>query len=359
MAADEQALRDAISELRALATEVRQDLGSQEAELKELVLVIKQTRSEIDRLTPRRADAVKRLRDLEKNVEHFSRDDILAISEEAAEAQMRVFVMEGQLEQLEYKKTIIDRTRRNLLRFSALVEQLPQVETRETADEGIVGNSPMEVIARIVQVEEDERHRNAVAIHDGATQQLTNLVLRAQLCQRLLENDPERGRQEFQELQTAMAVALQESRRLIHDLRPLSVDDLGLFVSLRRYVQALTDRGGSTRIDLRIDGPESRFEPWQELALFRIVQEPLSNAVRHAQAKNVRVTVEVNAQVFRAIVEDDGVGFNPPSGAGTARSRRNFGLAELHERALLLSGTLNIESRIGRGSRVQFELPLG
>jgi two-component system, NarL family, sensor histidine kinase DegS len=354
----EQALQETVAELRALAAEVRLDLSSQEAELKELVIIIKQTQSEIDRLAPRKNESAKRLRDMEKNVEHFSRDDILSISEEASEAQMRTFAMESQLEQLEYKRKTADRARRNLLRFSALVEQLPELAAPKPAEEADEGHTTKEVIARVVRAEEDERQRNAAAIHEGATQQLTNLVLRAQLCQRLLESDPERGRQEFQELQTALSAALQESRRLIHDLRPLAIDDLGIFVSLRRYVQSLTDRGGSAQVELKINGPESRFEPWRELAIFRIAQEALSNAVRHARAKSVLVSIETTALSFRGVIEDDGVGFNAPAGANAARTRRQLGLAELYERITLVEGMIAIDSRMGRGTRVRFEVPL-
>jgi two-component system, NarL family, sensor histidine kinase DegS len=358
VAADEQqAFLEAVQELRVLTAEVRRDLGTQELELKEFVMLIKQTQSEVDRLTPSRNDTSKRLREMENNIEHYSRSDILGIADAAAQSQMRMFMMESQLEQLQYKQKAVEQTRRNLLRFAALVDQLPTPATDSQTAGDDFGRSTKEVIAQIIQAEEDERQRSAVAIHDGSAQQLTNLVLRIQLCQRLMESDPERGRQELQELQVAMAVALQESRRLIHELRPFAIEELGVYASLRRYVQAVADRG--VRIDLRISGNEARLVPSLELALFRIVQEALSNAVRHAQAKTVRAIVEGDSHAFRATIEDDGVGFDPPTGVQAARARHQYGLAVLYERAALVGGTLSIDSRLGKGTRVKIEAPLG
>ena len=345
-----------VEELRALAAEVRGDLEIQERELGELSVLIRQTTAEIDRLGPLRNEAAKRIREMEGNIEHFSRTEIAQSYGASAEAQMRLFMMESQLEQLQYKQRALERNRRNLLRFAGLVDQLPAAPSESDAASELT-SSPRQVISRVVQAEEAERQRCAQAIHDGAAQWLANLVLRAQLCQRLLDSDEARARQEIQGLSESMATSLQEVRRLIYDLRPLVLEDLGLQAAIQKYVQAAADRA-TVAIELKTSGVEQRLETWAEVALFRLVQEALSNALRHAQATRIQVAVEFEGDAFRALVEDDGVGFEPPRSVRAARQSKQLGLAAMLERAALLGGSVTFDSAPGRGARVRVEVPL-
>ena len=342
-----------LEELRALAAEVRQDVEPQELELKELDVLIKQTAAEVDRLTALRNETAKRLREVEVNLEHFARSDIARSYAESAEAQMRLFMMQSRLEQLEYKRQTLERNRRNLLRFVALASQLPA--DSEVAEDEVV--SPREIVSRVVQAEEDERQRCAQAIHDGAAQTLANLVLRMQLCQRLLDTDEPRARRELSDLQEALAIALQRARQLIYDLRPLTLEELGLQTTIQKYVQVIADRA-EVPIELRMSRFEERLDTAVEAALYRLVEEALGNALRHAQASKIRVTVGFEDTTFRATVEDDGVGFDPPATIRAARQNRHLGLASMLERAALLGGSVTFDSSRGKGTRVHVEVPL-
>jgi len=346
-----------VEELRALAAEVRGDLESQERELGELSVLIRQTTAEIDRIGPVRNEAAKRIREMEGNIEHFSRTEIAQSYGASAEAQMRLFMMESQLEQLQHKQRALERNRRNLLRFAGLVDQLPAAPSESDAAASEVASSPRQVISRVVQAEEAERQRCAQAIHDGAAQWLANMVIRAQLCQRLLDSDEARARQEIQGLSESMATSLQEVRRLIYDLRPLVLEDVGLQAAIQKYVQAAADRA-TVPIELKMSGVEQRLDTWAEVALFRLVQEALSNALRHAQATRIQVAVDFEGDAFRALVEDDGVGFEPPRSVRVARQSKRLGLAAMLERAALLGGSVTFDSAPGRGARVRVEVPL-
>lgn len=349
---------EVVDELRALAAEAREDLAPQEAELRELGVLIKQTAAEVDRITPLRNDAAKRVREMELNVEHFSRPDIAQSYANATETQMRLFMMQSRLEQLEYKQRILERNRRNLLRFAALAEQLPASapESEDAPDVGVT--STEEVLTQIVQAEEDQRQRCAVAVHDGAAQGLTNLVLRAQLCERLIETDEARAREELAGLHEALATALQETRLLIYDLRPLTVEDVGLTLAIQKYVQAVVDRTEAP-VELRMSRGELRLDTAVEIALFRLVQEALSNAIRHSRAGRIQVTIAFDENSFRVLIEDDGAGFSPPATLQAARQARHLGIATMLERAALLGATVTFDSKPGRGTRVRVRYPLG
>ncbi len=345
-----------VEELRALAAEVREDLEAQERELRELGVLVKQAAAEVERLNPVRNEAAKRIREMEGNIEHYTRTEIAQSYSAHAEAQMRLFMMESQLEQLEYKRKALERNRRNLLRFAGLVDQLPTAPAEpEATDEPTT--SLRQVLEQVVRAQEGERQRCAQAIHDGAAQSLANLVIQAQLCQRLLDTDEARARQELQGLADALGTSLQEVRRLIYDLRPLALEDLGVQASIRKYVQAAADRA-SVPIDFRSSGSEQRLEPWVEVALFRLVQEALSNSLRHARASRVQVALSLEEHAFRAVVEDDGVGFEPPRSSVAARQSKWLGLAAMLERAELLGGSVTIDSAPRRGARVQIAVPL-
>jgi signal transduction histidine kinase len=147
---------------------------------------------------------------------------------------------------------------------------------------------------------------------------------------------------------------LEELHRLAMDLRPASLDHLGLPVAVEQLVQGARERYGLD-IHLRIAGfpTEGRLPDSVETSLYRLVQEALTNAVRHARARNVDVILELREGKCTVIVEDDGVGFD----AGRIRPRGHLGLVGMQERAQMLGGDIQIESRTGGGTTVAAEVP--
>jgi len=150
---------------------------------------------------------------------------------------------------------------------------------------------------------------------------------------------------------------LAEIRRLIFDLRPSVLDDLGLLPALRRYIRELSQRGGPA-IELQATGPVRRLSPQIETALFRIVQEALTNVTKHAQARKATMGLEFSDSLARVWVQDDGKGFNPQEVMKGADGGRGLGLLGMQERAALLGGTLAVASQPGQGTRITVEVPL-
>lgn len=226
--------------------------------------------------------------------------------------------------------------------------------SRQVLGQPGIGRSPRDIGMSVIRVQEEERRRVAREIHDGPAQLLANVVLRIDVCLRLLDQDRERLRQELSQLKELVRVSLQDVRKVIFDLRPMALDDLGLVPALRAYVKEYQSRTG-VEVDLASFGADRRFDPALEIAAFRTVQEALTNVARHSGASRAQVTVEVRQGELRATVQDNGAGFDP---AVEGRREGSFGLTGMAERARVLGGRLEVESQPGQGTRLQFVVPV-
>jgi signal transduction histidine kinase len=154
------------------------------------------------------------------------------------------------------------------------------------------------------------------------------------------------------------AQALDEVRRLAIGLRPSALDDLGLAAALERYVVEYTQAYGIT-VDLHAPGLEQgRLPAPVEITLYRILQEALTNIAKHARANLVSVVVERQDGAVRAIIEDDGCGFDVDATLQMSRATKHLGLHSMRERAHLVNGAIAIESTPGRGTTIYVTIPL-
>lgn len=199
------------------------------------------------------------------------------------------------------------------------------------------------LVRRLISTQEEERRRIARELHDGTSQDLAGLVVGLEALERgVVPVDPG-------ELKVIARSVSEELRRVVHDLRPAVLDDLGLSAALRWLA---TERHADLQVALDVDA-EAPVPAPLDTAVFRIVQEALTNAQRHAGATNVSVALRTEDGVLRAVVEDDGRGFDPAVATG------GVGIVGMRERAEQLGGTLSVTSSPGRGTRVSLELPLG
>ncbi|MDR5694406.1 MAG: GAF domain-containing sensor histidine kinase [Armatimonadota bacterium] len=214
-----------------------------------------------------------------------------------------------------------------------------------------------ELLEKIISAQEDERRRIARELHDEAGQALTALILNLEMTEESLPDTNSQIREQLRHLRELAEHTLGEIRKLIYDLRPTILDDLGLNAAIRWYLKnAVEPRGIS--VELEMPPSDRRLPHHVETAIFRIIQEALNNVVKHAQASKVRVEVHYNQAEVRVSVTDNGKGFNV--GAILARSDggRGVGLLGMQERASLLGGKFSIASAPGRGTRVELVLPL-
>jgi signal transduction histidine kinase len=197
----------------------------------------------------------------------------------------------------------------------------------------------------------EERNRLARELHDSVSQKLFGLVLSAESAATLLDRDGEEARAELERLRDLAQEAMDELRSLVFELRPPNLESEGLAAALRKHVDVLR-RVYRREIGVEVTGRPAR-APELEREVFRIAQEALQNALRHADAARLEVDLEAVDGRLRLTVRDDGVGFDPQSSG--IRSRR-LGLTSMEERAEAIGGTLAIESRVGEGTTVRLEV---
>jgi len=214
-----------------------------------------------------------------------------------------------------------------------------------------------QLLGKLISAQEEERRRIARELHDQYAQALTALSVSVDAADRVLLPDMSAVRTQLKEVKQLAAQTLDQTYDLIFDLRPTTLDDLGLVPAIRWYAESRLEPAG-VEVHLETPGLRGRLPPEVETALYRVVQEALLNVVKHAQAHQVRIRLEVRDGRLRGVVEDDGQGFDLAQVQRTSGRGRGMGLLGMQERMELLGGTLHIETAASQGTRVLIELPL-
>ncbi len=224
-----------------------------------------------------------------------------------------------------------------------------EVQTRAAAQRHLLG--------RVISAQEEERRRVAQDLHDDLGQDLAALAVNLEAVRQRLPDASEEVVEKLAQIRGQVADTTDHAYELILRLRPSALDDLGLVPALRAHAErALAEE--NIRFDLEADELTERLPPEIETAVFRVLQEALTNVIRHARASRVRMVLAVRDGVLEALVEDDGRGFDPEKIAAAGPDRQRLGLIGMQERAALCSGSLEIDSRPGAGTRISMRIPL-
>ena len=344
--------------LKDLVDECRKEYDATRQKLKEIGLLIQQSSNEVDKLARRNAQVTNRLRQMEATMDTVPRRDIIEIYTALQETQKRLFMMRGQLEKLQSDRQHLEQYANLLRRFLDVAENL---EAAERGASPIAAASPdtsgdRATIINIIEAQERERQHLARQMHDGPAQSLTNLVLQAEICEKLFETDPVQARVELANLKTAVKNTFEKTREFIFDLRPMMLDDLGLVPTMKRYIDDFRRKSGIDTT-LTISGEERRLAPHSEVTIFRAVQELLANARDHGHPTHIKVLLDLEGDPIVAVVEDDGSGFDVDEVLGPARRQKTLGISTMKERVERLGGRLEVESSLGRGTKVTLEIP--
>jgi two-component system, NarL family, sensor histidine kinase DegS len=339
----------------------RQEQERNRQESDELERMARQVQSEVEKLAQREVSAASQLRSLLANIDRYSKDDIRSVFTLVQEAQLRLLSMRSQHEQLQLRQKAL-RERRDEL--EQLVEIFGQFDA-SAVDVGFTDAvAPMAHetretrIVEVIQAQENERLRISLQMHDGPVQTLSNLILRAEICERLIDRDAAQARAELASLKKAVHATLQETRRFIFDLRPMILDDLGLVPTLRRYAQDFTERF-HIPASVVVQNMDARLPSHYEVALFRFIQEALNNVHKHANASTVRVLIERTDEEVQIAIEDNGAGFAVNDVLRDGDNKGRMGFAMMRQQIeTLLQGKLGVESVAGRGTRVVASVPL-
>ncbi len=352
-------------QLFSIADSAREDYQAVSDELQAIKEQVLKRIQEVDQLEREDRRTRLHLMEISKDFSAYSQDEIKAAYDNAKTVQSKLLLAREREKILREQRDALERRLKNIKQMVDRAEELVSNVgmamnllrgdlQRVNAEMRNMENRELHAMS-IISAQEEERKRVARDIHDGPAQLLANVVLRLEVTERVMESDLERARGEVRKLKDLVRQSLQDVRKIIFDLRPMALDDLGLLPALKGFVNSFEDRTG-IGTNLQILGDERRFNPNWEVAIFRLIQESLNNVAKHSQASFVDVKLELGTTQVIAVVSDDGIGFDVEK-AGKVNQER-FGLTSMKERVDILGGSFEITSVVNRGTRVVFKLPL-
>lgn len=211
-----------------------------------------------------------------------------------------------------------------------------------------------EVAARALNAAEEERRRISLELHDDTSQRLAAALLRLRVARGLVERDVMDAA--LESVREELADAADGLRRYAHGLRPPALDELGLGAAIESHVRHISETTSIT-VEATAKGVGRLESPEAELAVYRIVQEAITNAIRHSRSHRIQVTVEGSEGLVVATIEDDGVGFDPEALLNHSDNDHGLGLFGMRERADYVGGRVDVVSRPGWGTSVRAVVP--
>jgi signal transduction histidine kinase len=211
---------------------------------------------------------------------------------------------------------------------------------------------------RLVEVQEEAQKKLARDLHDGPTQNVAALAMRANFVRRLMERDQKAASEELFKMEDLARRTAKEIRHMLFTLRPLVLESQGLVAALKQLAEKMHETHGQNVIIEAEPDIEDKLEMNQKGVLFYIAEEAVGNARKHAQAEHIWVRIKTQRDVLVLEIQDDGVGFNVGAVQANYDKRGSLGMVNMRERAELLNGAVKIDSTEGRGTRITILVPL-
>ncbi|MEK3985309.1 ATP-binding protein [Paenibacillus sp. FSL K6-3166] len=345
----------------------RDELTALNKELQRVMDETDETLKKVDKLELQYHRSRIRLTEVSRDFVRYSEKDIRIAYEKATELQLELMMtrerevyLRSRRDELQMRvrsvENSVERAESIGSQMSVVLEYLSGELGQVTRIVESAKNRQM-IGLKIILAQEEERKRIAREIHDGPAQMLANLVLRTEIVERMLVKQ-EFGlvQDEVIDLKGQVRYSLEEMRKVIFNLRPMALDDLGLIPTLRKYVHDFEEKT-KLRTTLETRGQEHRLSSAMEAAVYRLVQEALSNAAKHAYPSFVLVEITYQAQLIKIVIKDNGLGFNVQKLKNPQGNRESFGLVGMRERVELLEGRMEIISAENQGTTIVIHIP--
>lgn len=268
------------------------------------------------------------------------------------------------LELEEEQKEIQESIAREKTHFDSCQEKLAELEQVIKEAKNTVARNELDIFnnekyrASVLETQENERQRISRELHDSTVQNLTSMVHKTELCSKLVEMDPLRCKLELTTMSKTLREIINDTRQMIYNLRPMSFDDIGLDVTIERALDKL-EYSETRSINFSVEGEPYQIKPIIGITLLRIIQEACNNAIHHANPTLIQVILKYEEDDVSVVVTDDGTGFDVKANDTNFREDNSgFGLSMMKERVYLLSGTIHIESEIGKGTSITVKVPI-
>ncbi len=351
-------------EIFQIGEQCRKDFEILSAELEEVRVMVNQVIDEGDELELKSKFARNRLSEVSKHFKSYTEKEVRDAYEKAHELQMNLTMNRQKETQLRERRDELERRLHNLqatiekadnlcTQISVVLNYLDS-DLRQVGEALETAKQKQDFGLKIIEAQEDERKRLSREIHDGPAQMLANVLMRSDLIDRVYrEKGTASALDEIKDLKRMVRSALYEVRRIIYDLRPMALDDLGLVPTLKKYLSTIEEYNEGITIKFTNLGLENRLQSKYEVSFFRLVQESVQNALKHASPKEIQVKLEIKRDRMSVVIKDDGKGFD----VGDIQ-HGSFGIMGMRERVELLEGELSIDSKLGSGTVILIQVPL-
>jgi two-component system, NarL family, sensor histidine kinase DegS len=360
---------DTVTESQSQIFEISEHSRQEFQQLHRELDLVKQQVIEVIHKADRTEESAKlartRLAEVSKHFQKYSESDIRDAYENANKYQIELSIIRQTEKQLREKR---DELERRILALNETVQKAESLsgqisvvlnylngDLRKINELVQDAKQKQEFGLQIIEAQEEERKRVSREIHDGPAQLMANVLIRSELLEKIyVEKGTDAARAEIKDLRVMVRDSLKEVRRIIYDLRPMALDDLGLVPTLDKYLRNVKERSGKT-VELHALGQSRRrFPTKMEIAIFRLIQESVSNAVKHSDANLIEVKLEFTQKFISLYIRDDGKGFDTSKPAKS----NSFGMMGMRERVELLEGTLKVKSRLNYGTSVYIQIPI-
>ncbi|PKM57616.1 MAG: histidine kinase [Firmicutes bacterium HGW-Firmicutes-3] len=364
-------IKDSVKEIKDISDYARQEYLELEEEFLRLKIEATNLIDRVDSLERKYKLSKSKLLMVNKNFNDYGQEEMQQIYEATdklrvdlaveKEREMNLIKRRNELElHLKYVRKISEKADKLSYNFDIAYSVLSGDLKKITEKIDDIQNKEIWGL-KVIEAQEIERQRIARDMHDGPAQSLSNLIIKTELCIRLLDIDIDRTKLELQTLKMYIRGTIDETRRMIYNLRPMSIDDLGLIPTLERLIEKMSDDLGFA-IELNVvecdDYPSEEIDPVVNLTLYRITQEALNNVLKYSKATSVCVDLTYEDSGIELEITDNGVGFEVGDMKLRLEDNKGFGMSMMRERANLLSSNFKIVSKIGKGTSIHIRVPL-
>ncbi|NLI68568.1 MAG: histidine kinase [Bacilli bacterium] len=350
-------------EILLISEQAEKEYAALEEELVQTKLLVNQYIAKSNELEKKVRASRRQLSEVSKRFDIHSEETIRRVYEKTHQLQTEYAVVQREEKALRQKRDDLERRliqlsktierANNLGRKVSIISSFLQDDFHEVNELVKSAQEKQQIGLKIIEAQEKERKRISREIHDGPAQSLANILIRSEIVDLAFrDGDTEQALTEMKSIRESIRQALREVRRIIYDLRPMALDDLGLFPTIKKHISSISEYN-NIDIDLALHGDERRLDPHYEVAVFRIIQEGLQNAIKHAKASRIIVRLEIRDNLIALNIEDDGIGFDPEN----INKKDSYGLIGMKERVDLLDGELTIKSEPNRGTKIVVKLP--
>ena len=319
---------------------------------------------EAEKLTKEEKESRQKLFLVSKNIGEYSENDIRKAYNEAKDKQVQLLLKREEEQNLIRERNQLEiRLKKNyeiVEQAESLMSKMKSVMDFLVSDLVDLGKTisnledKTQIGMKIIKAQEEERRRIARDIHDGPAQNIASLVIKTEIVEKLLKRGNIHIEDELKDIKTQLRAVLKEIRGIMYDLRPISLDEVGLIPTIERMAADMSYEK-NIAIEIKKISDYPIFNSLNKLIVYRIVHESLNNIIKHSGAKNVVIRMDVRQDSINGSVSDDGKGFDADS--FMEAKDKSFGLSSMKERAEIAHGSITIKSVVGKGTKIMFSIP--